>query len=624
MPKSLYVFSCWLLVLILAHPAAAQWIFFPLGQPAAQQEVPQRKRGQETPPVLSLPFFEDFSGQEGRPDPDKWVITDSSVWVNNTFGVNAPSSGVATFDGSDALGRPYDFVNIFRADTADRLESHAINLNGVRASDSVYFTFFWQAEGLGEKPSPDDSLKLEFLNRDGEWERVWAVGGFEEGGIQPFRFVRIVLTSNRFFHNQFKFRFFSIGRLAGGFDTWNLDYLFFYRKADLGSQSFIDLAISKKPESLLKRYYHMPLAQFKANPVLETRDTIYSTLNNLSDTFNLFSPRMQIRNAQTGQVLQNLVTGALGTNSGFSGTNLILERETMRLAALNNLSFLNNVTDSITLDYTFLFDTLSAERFTPTRTNDTLSNKTILKDFYAYDDGTAEFAVGMFQRFSRLAYRFELNEPAFITDVDLYVPRVGINVDRLTFNLFVWTRIDTLDQRNDQIVFRQNVPIVYPDAMNEFRRIPLPEPLLLNGTIYVGYEQLSDDPLTIGYDRNTLSGRQVFFNLGSQWQRNSNFEGSLMIRPVFRAVIPTATPGFPAEEAAVLCYPNPADQVIYLHPTVEAVTVFDLNGRQIYQKDLGRMAEAHPLDTSQWKTGLYLLRLSTRQGSFTRKIQIQH
>ena len=59
--------------------------------------------------ALSLPFFEDFTNYETYPNPLKWK--DALVYINNTFPINPISRGVATFDGLNAYGVPYDSVN---------------------------------------------------------------------------------------------------------------------------------------------------------------------------------------------------------------------------------------------------------------------------------------------------------------------------------------------------------------------------------------------------------------------------------------------------------------------------------------------------------------------------------
>ena len=51
------------------------------------------------------------------------------------------------------------------------------------------------------------------------------------------------------------------------------------------------------------------------------------------------------------------------------------------------------------------------------------------------------------------------------------------------------------------------------------------------GTFYVGWEQITNDLLNIGLDKNSISNQYMFYNVGGGWV-NSQFPGSWMIRPV--------------------------------------------------------------------------------------------
>ena len=53
----------------------------------------------------------------------------------------------------------------------------------------------------------------------------------------------------------------------------------------------------------------------------------------------------------------------------------------------------------------------------------------------------------------------------------------------------------------------------------------------LVGTFYVGWEQITNDLLNIGLDKNSISNQYMFYNVGGGWV-NSQFPGSWMIRPV--------------------------------------------------------------------------------------------
>ncbi|NBX27973.1 MAG: hypothetical protein EBR55_06990 [Chitinophagia bacterium] len=82
--------------------------------------------------ALTLPFFEDFTNYETFPNPLKWK--DALVYINNSFPINPISRGVATFDGLNTFGVPYDSVNKYAAIYADSLTSQIIDLSNLNTT----------------------------------------------------------------------------------------------------------------------------------------------------------------------------------------------------------------------------------------------------------------------------------------------------------------------------------------------------------------------------------------------------------------------------------------------------------------------------------------------------------
>ena len=64
---------------------------------------------------LVLPFYDDFSYAGPYPNPSLWL--DQYVFVNNTKGVAPPTIGVATFDGLNQFGYPYDSTVVSSGNT---------------------------------------------------------------------------------------------------------------------------------------------------------------------------------------------------------------------------------------------------------------------------------------------------------------------------------------------------------------------------------------------------------------------------------------------------------------------------------------------------------------------------
>ena len=87
---------------------------------------------------LSLPFFDDFANKEVYPKADLWV--DNFVYINDHLQTNAISYGVATFDGLNQFGRPYNTTTPNAYGTADTLTSLPIDLSAFTCSGLIYTT----------------------------------------------------------------------------------------------------------------------------------------------------------------------------------------------------------------------------------------------------------------------------------------------------------------------------------------------------------------------------------------------------------------------------------------------------------------------------------------------------
>ena len=80
------------------------------------------RTGMVGPDTLKLPFFDDFNQYSVWPDANLW--TDSSAFINYNFPINPPTLGVATFDGLDFEGNPYNNSNVNAAGLCDELTSN--------------------------------------------------------------------------------------------------------------------------------------------------------------------------------------------------------------------------------------------------------------------------------------------------------------------------------------------------------------------------------------------------------------------------------------------------------------------------------------------------------------------
>lgn len=112
---------------------------------------------------ITLPLFDNFKQKSVLPNPSLW--SDGQVFINSSYQLDPPNRGVATFDALNSEGYVYKHANDVSF-FADSLTSNYIQLGAVKTSDSLYFSFFYQPQGSGDRPEVQDSLMVEFQMKE--------------------------------------------------------------------------------------------------------------------------------------------------------------------------------------------------------------------------------------------------------------------------------------------------------------------------------------------------------------------------------------------------------------------------------------------------------------------------
>ncbi len=376
-----------LLAFILAascYLAAAQEFILPLGNnPMLQDQQDKNSKKRLASVLLELPLTDDFSGNSPYPDPNIW--SDNLAFINNGFAIDPPSIGVATLDALNAQGAVYPYATISpETFEADLLSSHPVNMN-YPASDSIYLSFFYQPQGNGLEPRPYDSLCLDFFDvEDTLWINVWRIPG---DTLHPFKQVLIGIKDDRFLKEGFRFRFRNRASLPqnddykdkrGNVDHWNIDYVRLDRNRNISDTIIRDVAFSKQIPSILKNYESIPWEHFEIG--YNTIYLPYVTMiyfNNDSATRNV-TRSLEVYDEVWGESFDPKNSSAQdifpGTSVSFNNTNIYpFKFNRGDTASYNIKAWLR----------TDVFDNKS---------NDTLSRIQVFKDYFAYDDGSAERA----------------------------------------------------------------------------------------------------------------------------------------------------------------------------------------------------------------------------------------
>lgn len=171
---------------------------------------------------MPLPFWDDFSFSNSPYYPHDTLWQDgTSVSLSTGSGINPPSVGTATFDGTDSIGRPYNASNLYAKGWADRLISRPIDLSNVASDqlDSIYLSFYYEYQSNGEAPDQGDVFSVDFLDSASSWENQFTFNPETTIRNDTFYIVVLPVKATKFLHDHFQFRFRNFGRLSGPYDS---------------------------------------------------------------------------------------------------------------------------------------------------------------------------------------------------------------------------------------------------------------------------------------------------------------------------------------------------------------------------------------------------------------------
>lgn len=558
-----------------------------------------------TEATLNLPFFDDFSTTKtSNPDTKNW-LAGSGVYINNTLSNSQPSLNIATFDGLNATGTPYNLVNPLTQNFTDTLTSQPINLAGRKAADSLYISFQWMAKGLGELPDSSDYFQLEFLSKTNGWVTAWQQVGYKLDTIYKKQFVKI--TDAGYFHDAFQFRFRAYGRNSGYYDTWHLDYVYLDAKRSVRQPYIFDVAVRKAVSPFLKKYTAMPLRQFRVSPQAAMADSVKTDVVNNFNNFNILTSTFTIKDAVRGTEMFRNVQRSIYVES----------LKSKGLAVKTGPLAINSNLDSLKLVTKFQVTTTDTIPGVNLKTNDSITSRVDLTDYYAYDDGSAEYGVQVNQKLGRVAVQYTLAKPDTIGGVRLAMVQFNKDIAGQGFTIQIF---DNKNGKPDRIIAQRSVAARYPSQRNGFIEYAFSTPVAVPDTFYVGWLQLNEQPVTVGFDRNSTLGKNViFYNLGTAWAKETALNGSIMIRPYLgKKAEGVVTGNEPVASTELHFFPNPNKGIInWDHASLKRIEIYSLQGKVLQtiipEKDQRSAAV-------RLGEGIYILKSSDGKRSYAQKM----
>ncbi len=592
-------------------------------------KIPITVRGDTLKISQANPFFDDFSNTDGRlPSPDFWL--DDDVFLNSTLAKNPPSVGFVTFDGLDEGGTPYDLIN---GGVGDILTSKAIDLSSFNAGDDVFLRFFFAPKGYGQGPEIEDIFNVEFRNNQREWVEMTSFEGVDTlllSDVPDFNFVAIHLDDPSFFHGAFQFRFKARTSPGGYGDWWHLDYVHL-GNGSTDVNNFPDFSFATQPTSFLKNYTSLPLQHLKADLDGEIKKGTseimeVSITNRRNDESNNFASSSILFEETTQST--SLSTSFTIVDANESLTEPLNHKDLQNSIPDGNrqalISGINNLpdVDFLNIEGEFSFTPNTSETGSIYEINNSVKSNTVLSDYFAHDDGSAElqFFVQFAQGGENVAVKYHANVEDTLKGVQFMFPHFTTeDFESQLFNLQVW--IGELDEEPDyeRELLRPFYPDEVYDTLQGFTSYRLEDffgeltPVVIpaNTDFYVGWQQLTsaEQGIPVGFDLTTSCDCN-YANLTGNWVPfpTNNFDGSLMVRPVFGNVPfnTTSAVGEVGNEFRWLdVYPNPTSVLLHvdlktgLHNDYKYV-IFNQLGQLVLQGDLEKTISVELLDSGHY------------------------
>ncbi len=594
---------------------------------------------------LSLPFYDDFSSGQSSPSSTNWL--QSGVLVNQTYAINPPTIGVATFDAIGSNGKIYSHLNTAPL-KSDSLTSQPIDLSGNFILDSLYLSFQYQPKGQGEAPdttdnghSGCDSLAVDFFSKtESKWIRVFSAVSYFNGKkvvekhhllkkqviqsatdiSKQFFCAMIPIKEPRFLSDTFQFKIINYASLSpnvqypsirGNSDHWHIDLVYLNKDRTFDNTVIEDVTFTKPIQSFLKNYESMPWKHLNSDA---RQNEIRNPYEFKIQIHNYYSIVTNVTKNYYVKDLSNKVPVPTIEQDASNYDPL----KTFDITRLYEYNLESNWSDSAKIFYKSYLTTEVGEVYL--RTNDTLNYIQKFYNYYAYDDGSVESGYGLYGDGSSgamMAVKYHSYEIDSLKGVMIYFNEIP-DFMRTTFNLVIWN--DNNGKPGAQLYKSLEKKPLY--AYNKDTLYRINSKLKIGGDFWVGTINTTEDFLHIGFDKNNDHHDKVFFNLTGQWQQSS-IPGSLMIKPVFGKFTSWQT-GIenPSTKINFSIYPNPASNSIRLNlpegAKPEWVRIINLSGQVMIVKT----NDVDDIDVNALKSGIYLVQLKHKNAISTQKLVI--
>jgi hypothetical protein len=452
---------------------------------------------------------------------------------------------------------------------------------------------------------------------DAIWNTVWEKEG---STFHQFKKVVYIFTDPEYLTLDFSFRFRNLASVTGNFDHWNIDYVKLDEYHNSSDTSFLnDVAFVRNTPQILKRYREMPWIHFVNDMTQEMNDSLDIILRNNTDIIQSIDYRYDVYNENGNLTYHYPVLG--GNNStrnvdvppyyyidtgtyAFNSPPIMIDDQIFPVSSADSAEFIfRNSINTEPSDF---------------KNNDTVFHLQRFYSHFAYDDGSAESAYGINVQGAKLAYEFKLNRPDTLRIVQMKFVEMHEDLTNNKFALTIW---DNNNGNPGQELYKDTVEIEYKDR-GKFTNYYLKNGVGLIGTFFVGWEQITNDILNLGLDKNSVANDYMLYNIGGGWV-NSQFSGAWMIRPVVNFDAPIIS--YLSEKVVIDCkiYPNPfSDKTsIYFNNNSQRIfKLFDMMGRTV--RSFSSSENIIDIYKEDLRRGIYFIQIIEGGSVQTKKIVI--
>lgn len=516
-----------------------------------------------------------------------WV--DNLALINDNYPIDPPSIGVATMDAVDHYGAIYNHGGSAPF-SADSLTSKWIDLAGKGLNDSLVLSFYLQAGGNGDDPDGLDVLSLLFRDTNDLWIEVWSSNDQANALDGNFNQYFVAVDDSSFYHGGFQFMFVNTVTLTtignswqNNADFWNIDYVILDEKRFEGDNYIKELNFVSPVKSIFEKYSRVPLDHVSSVSLIKNFESIIN--NSSSSAENL--------------ALKTLIYD--DSDTIFNASNSLSISSNAQDTFTQSTSGLNFTTQSGYQQYQLkqFYSTVSGD---PIPENDTAVYQIEFDQVYAYDDGSSEAGYGLNAFEGKFAQLYEIEVSDTLTAIDIFFNQTLTNTNfDVGFNLKVWE--ESAGYPSTEIASSISQLPRQSDSINVFLSYKLDDPIVVGGSIFIGWEQLSDDFMNVGFDNNSDGSGLKFYNVDGQWKASS-LPGIVLIRPRFGSERFLSTAESNKNTLSIL--PNPVSSHMYL-PKDKIGTVYsivDQFGKTIISEEV---LNHHTTDCSFLSAGLYFI-----------------